>query len=99
MDPLARIWQQLVSLNAGMVQMQSQIVAATSMWAGGLEGVGKRFDEIEKRVQRLRDAVLGTLAEELRDMHEDLRLMNDRIIQIEEKVDKISTTATYGFMV
>ena len=68
------------------------------MWAGGLEGLGKRFDEIEKRVQRLRDAVLGTLTEELREMHEDLRLMTDRIIQIEEKVDKISQTATYGFV-
>ena len=78
--------------------MQNQMVAATSMWAGGLEGLGKRFDEIEKRVQRLRDAVLGTLTEELRDMHEDLRLMTDRIIQIEEKVDKISQTATYGFV-
>ena len=87
-----------MNVNAGMLQMQNQMVTATSMWAGGLEGVGKRFDEIEKRVQRLRDAVLGTLAEELRDMHEDLRLMNDRIIQIEEKVDKISQTATYGFV-
>ena len=90
MDPLSRIWQQLVDMRAAMMQMETQMMTATTIWAGGLDGIGKRFDEVQRHMQRMREAVLGRLGA----MEEELSAMNDRVMKIEEQMDKMNTTVT-----
>ena len=59
----------------------------------GLDAIGKRFGEVERHVQRMREVVLGRLTA----MHEEITEMDAKVHKIEEKLQKMSTTVTYGF--
>ena len=87
---IRNIWQQLAELRGAMMQMQTQMMTATTMWAGGLDGIGQRFDALQRHMQRMREAILGRLGA----MEEELSAMNDRVMKIEEKMDKMNTTVT-----
>ena len=93
MDPLSRMWQQLVDIHARMMQMQTQMITATSMWAGGLEGIGKTFEDLQKQMQRMREVVLARIAA----VQDELNEMHVKVQKIEEKLEKMNTAVTYGF--